>query len=301
VGAKDKAEADPNGPGLLEIGPTLLEKCATVYDAIEILRNQRRKDDFPTRNAIMADALGNLALVEISYAQVNVAALTRDGYIVSTNHYVSDVMIPLGNTPGASSIDRLNRGYDWFTNWFVNNKPHHRWHSNKMRIEDLFSPGDGFWSYVYQTRQDSLTSGPGTVGVMQPMRLTYWFSYGWPGGNLPTKANELRQICQNMTWGAFIPFHLPEMVPGQYTTELGGLTPLGIQYVVSHFSRHVQSAPAWVNYQNEDPMKPYYKPVEDMSPSGYTKKENPFGPGGFVGVWSSGEGFKPCTSCPTVP
>jgi len=298
VSARDKADADPNGPGLLEIGPMLLEKCATVYDAIAILNDQKRKADFPTRNAILADALGNLALVEISYGKINVETLTMDGYVVSANHYVSDVMKPLGYTPSASSIDRLNRGYEWFANWFAKKPPKGK---NKMRIENFFSPKDGFWSYVYQTRQDSLTSGPGSVGVLQPMQLTYWFSYGWPGGNLPTKANELRQICQNMTWGAFIPFHLPEMVPGQYTTELGGLTPLGIQYVVSHFSRHIQSTPAWVNYQSEDPMEPYYKPAEDMSPSGYTKKENPFGPGGFVGVWTSSEGFKPCTSCPTGP
>jgi hypothetical protein len=295
VSARDKADADPNGPGLLEIGPMLLEKCVTVYDAIEFLENHPRKDDFPTRNAIMADAQGNLALVEISYAKINVETLTTDGYVVRTNHYTSDVMAPLGYTPGASSLERLERGYEWFENWFTENPSQRK---NKMHIEDLFSPKDGFWSYVYEPLQGSLTSGPGTVIVMQPMELTYWFAYGWPGGNLPTKENELRQICQNMTWGAFIPFYLPEMVPGQYTTELGQLTPLGIQYVVSHFSRKLQSTPAWVNYQSDDPMQPYYKPAEDMSPSGYTKKENPFGPGGFVGTWSGSTGFVPCPSCP---
>jgi hypothetical protein len=133
------------------------------------------------------------------------------------------------------------------------------------------------------------------------MKLTYWFNYGWPGGNLPTKENENRQICQNMTWGVFIPFYLTEMVPGQYTTELGQLTPMGMQYVYSHFSEHLQREPAWVNYQSEDPMKPYYKPAEDMSPSGYTLIENPYGPGGFVGMWTKEDGFIPCTSCPTGP
>lgn len=295
VGAKDAAEGDPSGPGLLEIGPKLLENCVTVYDAINYLTNHKRKADFPTRNALMGDALGNLALVEISFAKINVAALTTNGKIVATNHYLSDAMKPLGYIPEIGSIDRLKRGNQWFANWFARNPPRG---SNKMRIEDLFSPKDGFWSYVYQTSQGSLSAGPGTVGVIQPIQLTYWFTYGWPGGNLPTKANELRQINQNMTWGAFIPFHLPEIVPGQYTTELGQLTPLGIQYVVSHFARKQQSTPAWVNYQNADPMKPYYKPPEEMSPSGYTKKENPFGPGGFIGTWSSTLGFKPCLACP---
>jgi hypothetical protein len=285
---------DPSGINRFDIGPMLLEKCVTVYDAINILQNVKRSADFPCRNAIMADALGNLALVEISYSKINVATLTRDGYVASTNHYASDQMWNVNkNPPGptSSSIIRLNRGNEWFANWFAKKTPKG---DNKMRIEDLFSPKDGFWSYVYEVFQDNLRSGPGTVGVMQPMQLTYWFSYGWPGGNLPTEENKFRQICQDMTWGAFIPFYLPEMIPGQYTTELGQLTPLGIQYVVSHFSSKQQGAPAWVNYQSDDPMKPYYKPAEDIvSPDGYAPKDNPYGPEGYIGTWTSGNGFVP--------
>lgn len=286
VGATDNP--DPNGINRFDIGPMLLENCVTVYDAIKILKNVKRSADFPTRNAIMADALGNLALVEISYAHVNVETLTTNGYVVRTNHYISKVMKNYCPPPDADSVDRLNRGNQWFANWFAKK------HREKMEINDLFSPTDGLWSYVYETRQNDLEGGPGTVGVMQPMRLTYWFNYGWPGGNLPTKANKLHQICQDMTWGAFIPFYLPEMIPGQYTTELGQLTPLGIQYVVSHFSSKPERTPAWVNYQSGDPTKPYYKPAEDIvSPDGYAPKDNPFGPEGFMGTWTSNNGFVP--------
>lgn len=62
---------------------------------------------------------------------------------------------------------------------------------------------------------------------------------------------------------------------GQYTTELGQLTPLGIQYAYSHFSTRLQRSPAWERYQSEDPLKPYYKPLEDIKkPDPYEEKPN---------------------------
>ena len=279
---------DPSGINRFDIGPMLLENCVTVNDAIKIVTSVKRSADFPTRNAIMADAFGNLALVEISYAHVNVQTLTTNGYVVRTNHFISNVMKNYCPPPDPDSVDRLNRGNQWFADWLATHR------GEKMEINDLFSPKDGLWSYVYETRQNNLEEGPGTVGVMDPMRLTYWFNYGWPGGNLPIEANKFHQICQDMTWGAFIPFYLKEMIPGQYTTELGQLTPLGIQYVVSHFSHERQRIPAWVNYQSDDPLKPYYKPAGDMvSPDGYAPKDNPYGPEGYIGTWTTNNGFVP--------
>jgi hypothetical protein len=276
----------------------LLEKCVTVNDAINLMQTVKRSADFPCRNAILADAQGNLALVEISYAKVNVETLTKDGFVVRTNHFTSSAMRGVNEKepePDAITVLRLNRGTEWFNRWLAKG-------GKGMKVNDLLSPKDGFWSYVYEVLQGDLGYGPGTVGVMQPKELTYWFSYGWPGGNLPTKEAKLHQICQDMTWGTFIPFHLTEMVPGQYTTELGQLTPLGIQYVMSHFAPKLQSTPAWVNYQSQDPLKPYFKTTEDMaSPDGRAPKDNPFGPGGYIGPWTSKEGFKPLASMFPAP
>jgi hypothetical protein len=295
IAVNDKG--DPSGINRFDIGPMLLEKCVTVYDAIEIIKKSKRSDDFPTRNAIMADAQGNLALVEISYTKVNVETLTRDGFVVRTNTFTSKKMWDVNQDPNTTyfaTSERLARGYEWFDKWF--SQKHHK----KIGVDDFFSPLDGYWSYVYAPLQSTPDWGPGTVGVMQPKKLTYWFNYGWPGGNLPPKNLETHQINQNMTWGAFLPFHLPEMPPGQYTTELGQLTPLAIQYLYSHFNSKPQRTPAWVNYQSADPLAPYYKPAEDIaSPDGYAPKDNPFGPGGFVGTWNETDGFKPCTACPT--
>ncbi len=295
----------PVGPGTVgkdEIGPMLLEKCETVYDAIDLLNTITFNETFSTRNAILADAQGNLALVEISYTKVNVETLTKDGYIYRANHFTSPEMIGMNVDPYSdvwNSWTRYNRGKAWFENWLATHKPIGK-ANNKMRIEDFLSPKDGYWSYVYEMFQNDKNWGPGTVGVMQPKKLTYWFNYGWPGGNLPQKSLELNQINQNMTWGAFIPFYLPELPPGQYTTELGQLTPLAIQYLFSHFTSKVQRTPAWVNYQSEDSLQPYYKPAEDIaSPSGYTPKDNPFGPGGMIGIWGENIGFTPCPlNCP---
>lgn len=288
---------DPSGIDRFDIGPMLLENCVTVSDAIEILETTPRSADFPTRNAIMGDAQGNLALVEIGYSKIYVETLTQDGYVVRTNHFISDEMKDLDTRPDDYVCERYERGNNWFDKELWHKDPQWPWYSwahkdvSEIQVEDMF----GYLSYVYLYGLDNLRSGPGTCMIMQPKNLTYWFTYGWPSGNLPRKEDEQRQICQNMTWGTFIPFYLPELPPGQYTTELGQLTPLGVQYLFTHFSGDQQARdPAWTRYQSANHMKAFYKPTEDMSPSGYTPKENPFGPGGFIGTWTSSEGFVPC-------
>lgn len=277
VGVRDTP--DPEGIDRFDIGPLLLAGCANVDEAIELLDGLPRSSDFPCRNAIMGDAEGNLVLVEISYEQINVETLINDGYVVRTNHFISDEMKGLDYKDDPYYCERFERGNEWFEEV-----------QTPLNVEDFFD----YFAYVYQTRQDDPRSGPGSTCVIQPKELTYWFSYGWPGGNLPPEELELRQLNQNMTWGAYIPFYLPELTPGQYTTELGQLTPLGVQYVMSHFSSDLQSPPAWLKYQSEDPMEPFYKPAEDIvSPDGYTPKENPFGPGGMIGTWTGDDGFIP--------
>lgn len=272
---------DPNGIDRFKVGPLLLENAKTVKEAIQILERTPRSRDFPTRNALMGDALGNLALVEISYEKTNVYELIRNGYIVATNHSLSGKIKGFGEEKSPESELRYKRGTEWFEE---------RKNIPVIHPEDMFD----FWSYVYMPLQNDPVSGPGTGCLIQPKEQIYWFTYGWPGGNLPTPDLEKRQICQNMTWGVWIPFHLSELPPGQYTTELGQLTPLGMQYLYSHFHDKQQRSPAWFRYQSIDPMKPYYKPAEEMlSPSGYTPKENPYGPGGMLGQWTPEEGFKP--------
>ncbi len=262
---------DPDGIGRFDIGPLLLENAATVDEAIALLEANPRASDTTCRNVILGDAEGNMVLVEIRYDSITVEPLIDDGYVVRTNFYLSEG-IP-------SSHERYERGNQWFEDA-----------QTPLTIEDFFD----FFSYVYETRQDNARSGPGSTGIIQPKALTYWFSYGNPGGNLPTKELELRQLNQNMTWGTYIPFYLPELTPGQYTTELGQLTPLGVQYLMSHFSSDQQSPPAWLKYQSEDSLLPFYKPAEDIvSPDGYAPKENPFGPGGMIGTWTRSDGFIP--------
>lgn len=277
IGATDTPT--PGGISKEEIGPLLLESCANVDEAIALLEETPRASDCWCRNMLMGDAEGNLALVEISYERINVETYTNDGYVVRTNCFTSEEMGDLDGCEDPFGCVRLQRGNEWFADV-----------QTPFTVEDMFD----CWAYIYEYRQDDTGSGPGTTFVVQPKELTYWFTYGWPGGNLPTEELELRQLNQNMTWGTFIPFYLPELPPGQYTTELGQLTPLGVQYVMSHFSSDLQSPPAWLKYQSEDPMKPFYKPAEDIvSPDGRAPKENPFGPGGMIGTWTRAEGFIP--------
>jgi len=283
VGAYVACKDTPNPEGIdrFDIGPMLLGSCANVEEAIKFLQNIPR-GEFCPRNALIGDAKGNLALVEISYQSICVETLTTDGYVVRTNHFISSKMKDLDYKPDGYVCERLQRGIEWIEKV----KPPY----TPIHVEDMFQ----WFSYIYLTRLLDPVSGPGTACVIQPKKLTYWFTYGWPSGNLPPKDLENRQICQNMTWGVFIPFYLPELPPGQYTTELGQLTPLAIQYLMSHFTPKLQRPPAWYKYQSLDPTKPFYRPPEDtVSPDPYSPRPNPYCPGGFPGTWTPEEGFVP--------
>jgi len=171
VGVRDTP--DPEGIDRFDIGPLLLAGCANVDEAIELLDGLPRSSDFPCRNAIMGDAEGNLALVEISYEQINVETLTNDGYVVRTNHFISDEMKGLDYKDDPYYCERFERGNEWFEDV-----------QTPTNVENFFD----YFAYVYQTRQDDPRSGPGSACVIQPKELTYWFSYGWPGGNLPPRS-----------------------------------------------------------------------------------------------------------------
>jgi hypothetical protein len=269
---------------MFNLGPILLESCATVPEAIEALEKMTFGEQFWTRNWILGDAEGNLALVEISYQTMNVETLTKDGYVVRTNHWTSDVMKSLDKREDPYFCERLEAGIQWF-------EEEHKY--TRIQVGEMFQ----WLAYIYQSRQDNPSSGPGNCMVAQPKARTYWFTYGWPGGNLPPTELKDRQICQDMTWGVPIPFYLPELPPGQYTTELGQLTPLAMQYVMSHFSLDLQQSPAWYKYQSVDRLKPFYKPAEDVaSPDGYAPKPNPYGPGGRLGTLTRDDGFVPFES-----
>lgn len=272
---------DPNGDTTMyNFGPDLLKSCANVDEAIEMIKKMKMGDPMWARNLIIADAEGTVALVEIGFQNINVETLSKDGYVVRTNFWLSDKMAEwFEGTTCADNCIRYQRGLEWFES--VKSR-------STIHIEDTFD----YFTYVYQPLLNDPIFGPGTGCVIEPKRGLYWFTYGWPGGNLPTKELENRQLNQNMTWGAWIPFNLKELPPGQYTTEIGHLTPLAIQYLCSHFSSELQSSPNWLKYQSVDPMKPFYKPAEDIiSPDANSPKKNPYAPAGKYGTWSEEEGF----------
>lgn len=277
----------------LNIGPKLLSSCANVQEAIELIKTFKINEPFFNRNLIMGDAEGYLSLIEMGSKHLLVETLTNDGYVVRSNHWVSRVPDYPEQTCRPEqwsnpymqwnhTCNRLKRGMQWFEEKIADDK-------SKIVIEDIMY--DLFPS-IYTPLLDQTDWGPTTCFMVEPKTLTYWFTYGWPGGNLPPKELEYRQICQNMTWGVWIPFRLSELPPGQYTTELGQLMPLAIQYLYSHFSSNQQRSPLWIKYQSDDPMKPWYKAVEGISPDPITPKENPYGPGGYIGTWTMNEGYK---------
>ena len=75
------------------------------------------------------------------------------------------------------------------------------------------------------------TGGTVAAEVYDPAHLTFWFTYGWPDGDAKSSNPSFDGANKN-TWGAWIPFILPEMTEeGYYTDWNGNITPLGARYL----------------------------------------------------------------------
>lgn len=285
---------DPRGDvNTFKFGPMLLSRCENVREAIEMIKGFKIGAPFFNRNLIMGDATGELVLVEVGSKHLVVETITNNGYVVRTNHWVSRIpeypeqvcRQEQWSDPYVRwnlTCDRLERGRQWFETKLGNCK-------DGIAIEDIMYD---LFPFLYIPMLGQTDWGPTACFLVEPKTLTYWFTYGWPGGNLPPDELENRQICQNLTWGIWLPFRLSELIPGQYTTELGQLMPLSIQYLYSHFCSNQQRSPSWLNYQSDDPMKLWYRPPKDISPDPMRVQKNPYGPGGYVGTWTMDEGYK---------
>jgi len=101
-------------PGLWDHIPVraVLDRCSTVEEAIALLESLPH---LWTKNFLIADRTGSLAIVEAAQACVEVRRMS-DGFAAIANHFVSPKMTPLCDMKRvpSNSVDRLRRAYGWF-------------------------------------------------------------------------------------------------------------------------------------------------------------------------------------------
>jgi hypothetical protein len=214
-----------------QVGRLLLSRAASVADAIAIVEAYPRAYH---GNYLFADASGEIALVEISTRTFHVESRTSDGAFARSNHWISPVMAPLGSTAfAASSTWRYQRASQLIEE-----------QSGSIDVESLtritsdhegretsgysicaHGSGDANWLY----RGGSVSSE-----IVEPRRGRFWYCYGWPCGSAPEDLE--RQIYQDRSWGAYLPFDIEALEAGEYVTIDGRLTGLGVKYVASTVS-----------------------------------------------------------------
>ena len=90
--------------------------------------------------------------------------------------------------------------------------------------------------YIRRTRSASrVTWQGGTVSaeVYDPAKKTFWYTYGWPDGDMRNFDKKIYGFNEN-AWGAgaWIPFILDQLTEeGWYTDWEGRITPMGSRYV----------------------------------------------------------------------
>jgi len=122
IGKEDGVNEKMLAIGMTFVGPVLvrpginfpivvryvLDRCSNVKQAIQSLRKIRYST---TNNYLLADASGDLAVVEASPRMVNIRTPSADsGYIACTNHFVTKKMLEMEDLSLRSS-DSLRRYY----------------------------------------------------------------------------------------------------------------------------------------------------------------------------------------------
>jgi hypothetical protein len=210
-----------------QFGTLLLSRAATVSDAIALL------DAYPRAyhgNFLVADAAGEIALVEISTLSYHVETRLIDGAFARTNHWISGEMAATGTAePHASSAWRYQRACELvreLTGSFDAEAARRITADHAGQDTAGYSicahggGGDPNWLY----RGGSVSSE-----IIEPRLRRFWYCYGWPCGSTPEDAD--RQVYQDRSWGSYLPFDLALLEPGEYVTIDGRLTARAVEYL----------------------------------------------------------------------
>jgi hypothetical protein len=217
-------KSEPNdreaiGIPLYQFGKLVLSESRTVADALEILERYPRAYH---GNYLFADGSGEIALVEISTRTHHVETRISDGVIARSNHWISAEMTPLGqDTAGDSSLHRYQRATEMINAM--------RGRIDVAAFSEITSDHGGRDDVGFSIcAHGSPDRWGGSVSseIIEPHLGRFWYCYGWPCGGVVEDAQG--QVYQERSWGAYLPFDLAELEPGEYVATDGRLTALGI-------------------------------------------------------------------------
>ncbi len=226
--AKEPDSENAYGIPFYQFGSLMLSQAQSVEDAIGLLESYPRAIH---GNYLFTDALGEVALVEVSTQSMNVETRTNCGWVGRSNHWISASMSEVGHAPEAHDSTAVRF----------------------ERITTLMAEGDGRIdpAYVAGCLSDHATlentgwsicahghgevmQGRGRGGsvsseIMQPSLGIMHYAYGWPCGGTVDYPGE--QPYQDRSWGRYVSFRLEDMEPGEYVSVDGTLTPQAVRYL----------------------------------------------------------------------
>lgn len=222
----EPASEEAIGIPYYQFGRLLLSQAATVADALALLERYPRAYH---GNFLFVDAAGEIALVEISTRTYHVETRLTDGAFARTNHWISERMAPLGAPePGQASLERYQRASELIAG--------PAGASDVESLARITADHHGLDTGGISICAHGNAPGPrhhrgGTVSseIAEPRTGRFWYCYGWPCGSAPEDP-EL-QVFQDRSWGAYLPFDLAELAPGEYVTADGRLTGLAVKHL----------------------------------------------------------------------
>ena len=216
-----------------QFGTLLLSSATTVADAIALL------DTYPRAyhgNFLFADANGTIALVEISTRSYHVETKITDGAFARSNHWISREMAGIGEVePGASSVWRYQRASE------LVHRLSGSLDAETMRQITSDHEGRDVGGYSICAHGDGgnaqwrYRGGSVSSEITEPRLRRLWYCYGWPCGSA---ADDIElQVYQDRSWGAYLPFDLDDLEPGEYVSIDGRLTARAVSYLAHAVSR----------------------------------------------------------------
>ena len=224
--ATEPCDRNAIGIPLYQFGRQVLSQARTVADAIDLIRESPRAYH---GNFLFADAQGEIALIEISTQSMHIETRTADGLIARSNHWISDVMRPIGRPAsegGQSSEFRLERAQE-----LLQIQQGRIDAESLMRIAADHAGKDEIGYSICAHGKAGRWGGTVSSEIIEPGAGRFWYCYGWPCGEGP-EAPELQQF-QERSWGVYLPFDLAELEIGEYVTVDGRLTALGVKHLAS--------------------------------------------------------------------
>jgi hypothetical protein len=223
--ANEPTDATAVGVPYYQWGNLLLSRASRIDEVLSLLEHYPRAFH---GNFLIADASGEICLVEVGTKSLRVTERTRHGAIGRTNHWTEGESIE-DESVACSSRHRFDRVQDLLSmrlggvdrDVLMEICRDHVGRDDPAVQHSICSHGhDG---------QGSEWFGTVSSEIIDPQSGTLWYCYGWPCGEPPVSPD--RQPLQDRSWGTYLPFRLEDLEPGEYVTTDGRLARRALSYL----------------------------------------------------------------------